>query len=315
MSHPIDASVKHLVTEWLADWLPLSGRRADGPVEVIDADLSTVTAQADKVLRVGGEPPWLLHLELQNYRDPELAARVHHYNALLEYRHGLPVWTVVVMLSRAANHASVTGVFERGFPGEIPYRMFRYQVIRVWQLPPETFLAGALGTLPLAPLSDMTEEELPAVVGRIAERIHQEAPRETRGELWTATSVLMGMRYPRELIREVMEMAVNMNLEDNTFVQYLLEKGEAKGQAEGRVEEARKILLRQGGVRFGPPTPQVEAALAAITDLDRLEELGVRILARLPGTSSLPRRDQRGISRSPRCITAAKEFDFIEDRG
>ena len=56
MSHPIDASVKHLVTERLADWLPLSGRAATGPLEVIDADLSTVTAYADKVRRVGGDP-------------------------------------------------------------------------------------------------------------------------------------------------------------------------------------------------------------------------------------------------------------------
>ena len=83
MPHPFDASIKHLVTEWLADWLPLSGRRADGPVEVIDADLSTVTAAADKVLHVRGRLPWLLHLELQSYRDPELAARIQFYNALL----------------------------------------------------------------------------------------------------------------------------------------------------------------------------------------------------------------------------------------
>ena len=145
MSHPIDASVKHLVTEWLPDWLPLSGRRADGPVEVIDADLSTVTAQADKVLRVGGDPPWLLHLELQSYRDPELAARVHHYNALLEYRHGAPVWSAVVVLNRPADHATLTGVFERSFPGELPYRMFRYQVVRVWQMPTETFLTVGWG--------------------------------------------------------------------------------------------------------------------------------------------------------------------------
>jgi predicted transposase YdaD len=291
MSHPIDANVKHLVTEWLPDWLPLSGRRADGPVEVIDADLSTVTAQADKVLRVGGEPPWLLHLELQSYRDPELAGRVHHYNALLEYRHGSPVWSVVVILNRPADHASLTGLFERGFPGERPYRMFRYQVVRVWEMRPERFLTGGLGTLPLAPLSDMTAEELPAVVARMAERFRQEAARETRGELWTASSVLMGLRYPRILIREIMQMAVNMNLEDNTFVQYLLEKGEAKGrvegeakgraegEAQGRAEEARKLLLRQGGVRFGSPPPQVERALAAITDLDRLEQLGERLLS------------------------------------
>jgi uncharacterized protein DUF4351 len=269
MSHPIDASVKHLVSERLADWLPLSGRRAEGPVEVIDADLSTVTAQADKVLRVGGDPPWLLHLELQSYRDPGLAARVHHYNALLEYRHGAPVWSVVVMLSRAANHASVTGVFERGFPAEAPYRTFRYQVVRVWEMPPEPFLAGGLGTMPLALLSDVTKKDVPDIIRRMQERVRPETP-EARGEFWQAATTLMGVRFPPAWIEEVMKMGVNIELEGNTFVQYLLDKG--------RAEEARKLLLRQGAVRFGPATPQVEATLAGMTDLNRLEELGVRML-------------------------------------
>ncbi len=268
MSHPIDASVKHLVTEWLPDWLPLSGRPADGPVEVIDADLSTVTAQADKVLRVGGDPPWLLHLELQSYRDPELAVRVHHYNALLEYRHGAPVWSVVVVLNRPADHAALTGVFERGFPGELPYRMFRYQVVRVWQMPPETFLTGGLGTLPLAPLSDVAEGDLPGVVRRMEERIKVEMPEADRGPVWTATGVLMGLRYAPGVVAHLLQGVSGM--EESTFYQYIM--------AKGAVKEAQKILLNQGRTRFGPASQQVERTIAGIADLEQLERLTERLL-------------------------------------
>ena len=56
MPFPYDASMKHLLSARLADWLPLSGRPVTGPVEVMDAELSTVTAAADKVVRVGGPP-------------------------------------------------------------------------------------------------------------------------------------------------------------------------------------------------------------------------------------------------------------------
>jgi hypothetical protein len=41
--------------------------------------------------------------------------------------------------------------------------------------------------------------------------------------------------------------------------------------AEGRAEEARRILLELGGKRFGPPDRRTRAALAQITDLERLE--------------------------------------------
>lgn len=47
---------------------------------------------------------------------------------------------------------------------------------------------------------------------------------------------------------------------------------------EGRGEEARKLLLLQGERRFGPPDAATVAAVRAITDLERLERLGVRLL-------------------------------------
>ncbi len=49
---------------------------------------------------------------------------------------------------------------ERGFPDEVPYNVFRYRVIRVWQLPPDPLLTGGLGTLPLAPISAVTVGDL-----------------------------------------------------------------------------------------------------------------------------------------------------------
>ncbi len=52
MSHPYDASTKYLIETRLADWLPLCGRTTTAELEIINADLSTVTAAADRVLLV-----------------------------------------------------------------------------------------------------------------------------------------------------------------------------------------------------------------------------------------------------------------------
>ena len=103
MSHPYDASTKYLVQTRLGDWLPLSGRTTSAPIQIIDADLATVTAAADRVLRVGDDPPWLLHLELQSSRDPDLVPNLPVYNVLLQRRHGLLVRTLVVLLRRSAD--------------------------------------------------------------------------------------------------------------------------------------------------------------------------------------------------------------------
>jgi len=51
----------------------------------------------------------------------------------------------------------------------------------------------------------------------------------------------------------------------------------AEGCEEGRLEADRRMLLRVGEDRFGTgPTPEQEAAIAAMTDPDRLEALVLR---------------------------------------
>ena len=51
-----------------------------------------------------------------------------------------------------------------------------------------------------------------------------------------------------------------------------------EGQAEGQTKEARRILLLQGRRRFGEPTAEVVAALDSLADVEKLEQLSMRLL-------------------------------------
>jgi predicted transposase YdaD len=67
-------------------------------------------------------------------------------------------------------------------------------------------------------------------------------------------------------------------MQESSTYQHILQLGEQKGRQEGRQEGQVCVLLRQGRRRFGPPTAADEAALLAITDLDRLDRLTDAVL-------------------------------------
>ncbi|MGQ7396561.1 hypothetical protein ACTGYH_12730, partial [Streptococcus suis] len=61
-----DATLKDIIEPYVLRWLKLPV----APARMIEADLSTVSAEADKVLWVDAKPkPWILHLELQADHD------------------------------------------------------------------------------------------------------------------------------------------------------------------------------------------------------------------------------------------------------
>ncbi len=59
-------------------------------------------------------------------------------------------------------------------------------------------------------------------------------------------------------------------MKESVTYQAILEEGEAN--------EARKILLLLGRRRFGEPSSEAVAALDGVTDVQKLEELAVRLL-------------------------------------
>jgi predicted transposase YdaD len=277
MARDYDPTVKALVEVEPGSWLPLAGR-PPAPVTVIDADVSALlSGAADKFLHVHADPEYVLHLDFQSGHDSaHLPRRLRLYNAVAGYRTGLAVRSTAVLLRPEADSPRLTGTLELTLPGDEPEEVFRYRVIRVWQLPVEPLLAGGLGTLPLAPISDVSQSQLPGVIRRMKVRLRRERRAK---ELWTATEVLLGLRYPPDLVDILLRGVTGMK-ESSTYQRIVAEglaegrtEGLAEGLAKGRTEEARRVLLLLGEEQFGAPDPPTRTAIDGIENVERLEQL------------------------------------------
>jgi predicted transposase YdaD len=194
------------------------------------------------------------------------------YNSALFRRHGLLVRSLLVLLHRGADSPQLTGFYERGFPDQPSDVTLRYALVRVWQVPAEKWLSGGLGLVPLAPLGAVEAEELPGVIAQMKKRLGRKVVPAQAADLWSATYILMGLRFERALIQKLLQGVVTMK--ESVTYQAILQEGEAKGE----IEEAKKILVLQGRNRFGEPPAQVLAAIAAVSDVKQLEDLSVRLL-------------------------------------
>lgn len=272
---PFDPTLKSLVEVGPADWTVFAGQPA-APTRIIDADIATVSGAADKVLRVEATPPYILHLEFVAGHDAaDLPTALNKRNILLDDRHELLVRTVVVLLRPSADSPALTGVRRRAFPQESAYNVFGYRVIRVWQIPPEQLLAGGLGTLPLAPISAVTEAELSGIIRKMESRLRRREAQRWAPQLWAATYILLGLRHSPAVAQTLLQGVRSMK--ESTTYQAILKEGLQEGLAEGAVKEARKLLLRMGSKHLGRPSARTQTALAKIADLGRLEALIERL--------------------------------------
>jgi hypothetical protein len=265
-SKPFDATLKELIEVDASAWLAFAGLAHCQSFTFVDADLSTVSAAADKVLRVEeAAGPSLLNLELEARHAADAPGRLHLYSTLLQHRHGLPVRSVLLLLRREANASAVTGTLVQHLPGDpVPYDVFRYRVIRLWDVPVADLLKGGLGTLPLAPLTDEAVVDLTAVVGQVEQRFRSEASAAEADKLRAATFVLLGLRYEPAVIEKLFQGVTSM--EESSTYQWLISRGE------------KRALLLQGRKKFGQPDEAVQATLDKLTDRAVLDQLCERIL-------------------------------------
>lgn len=280
MSKPYDVTTKELLEAGPEAWLKLAGIEVTAPVALVDSNLSSLVMEADKVVAVMGDPQWLIHVEFQTGSELRFELRLLRYNVVLEYKHECPVLSLVVLLRKEADSPRLTGEFQRQLPDGSTYDSFRYRVVRVWELSPDTLLEGELATLPLAPIAAASVEELPDIIHRIRRRLEANASLPEARHAWAATYLLLGLKYSPELI-DTLPLGVELMKESSTYqaiVKTSEARGEAIGEAIGRMEEARKAVLRIGGQRFGGVPAEVPERLKAITDLEQLEQLYDRLL-------------------------------------
>lgn len=279
---PYDAATKQLVESHPGDWIACLGL-PPGKTEVIDAELSTVSAEADRVIRVrggaaAGASDYLAHIEFQSSQDADMPARLARYNLLLWYANRLPVVSVVVLRRRSADSSAITGRLQIERPdSSAPYLQFEYEALRVWEQPPERFLSAGRGTLPLAFLADVERDEVPGIVRAVEERLRQEAaPQGESATLWTTAFILMGLRFDSAFTERILQGVRQMK--ESVTYQAILQEGREQGLEQGRMDEARHLIVRQGTRRFGAPDAATVAALEAVTSRERLEALADRLL-------------------------------------
>jgi predicted transposase YdaD len=169
----------------------------------------------------------------------------------------------------------LTGLYERQAPDGSVTNRYNYRVVRLWTEDPEQYVNAGVALVPLAPLADVKEESLPGLVQRMAARFNAEPPSRA-AKLWTATYLLMGLRYSEEIALHILEGVANM--QQSATYQAILREGRNEGLIEGRLTGERQLLIRQGTERFGQPDAATVAAIEAIEELNRLESLGERIL-------------------------------------
>jgi hypothetical protein len=268
MAKRFDAVTRSILEKHPVNWAAIDDLVRGAAVDVINSDLSTLTTEADKVLRVNGPKPWLIHVEFQTRHDRKLPLPVLRYNTLLSYRHGLPVHSMAVLLHRAADGDDLDGVLRLSSPDGRCGLEFHYHVVRVWELDLENLLAGGIGTLPLAPLAASSEAEMPRIVKAMMQRVDPAATSADEREFWAASAMLASLRFPWESIKHWFQGVTAM--QESSMNQGLLR--------EGRAEEARRILFLQGEGRFGVPDEESRTKLESMSDVEQLERLAERIL-------------------------------------
>ncbi len=278
VSKPYDATIKDLAAVGPADFVSWFDGPTTRAVTVLNVDLSTVTTAADVVFGIGDPMAEILHLDAQAGPSATKHLDVLAYNVLLHRQYQVPVRSIVLLLREQAVHPNMTGRVQYGTRPERGRMDFRFEVIRLWEIPADQLLRSSLATAPLAVLGKLPEtlglkDGLAAVVRQLAERLQRESAGQA-DRLMTAAYILTGLRLksPDE-VRQLFQGASIAMRESVTF-QAILEEG----REEGRVEELHRTILRLGHRRFGEGDETIRNQIEAMRDIDRLEDLTERLL-------------------------------------
>ncbi len=248
-------SEKHPAT--FASWVlgtPQTG------VTVLKTELSIEPIRADYVTFLQLQER-ILHLEFQTKLEstPPLPLRMLDYWVRLYRLYRLPITQVVVLLLPSTPETVIETVFN------VETTRHEYRVICLWQENPELFLNNQ-ALLPLAPLTATTQPQV--LLQQVVERVNQLEQRE-RLEISAYTQILAGLKYEKDLIRNLFREGV---MRESVIYQEILAEGEQRGE-----QRERSLIVRQLTRRVGELPQEVREQIESL-DLEQLENLGEALL-------------------------------------
>jgi predicted transposase/invertase (TIGR01784 family) len=234
-------------------------------VKILKTELSIEPIRADYVsfLQLTG---CILHLEFQTKLEstPPLPLRMLDYWVRLYRLYRLPITQVMVLLLPPPPET----VIETSF--NLETTRHEYRVMRMWEENPEIFLNDE-ALLPLAPLAATNQPAI--LLQQVVEKVNQVAVNK-RGEISAYTQILAGLKYRKELIRQLFREEI---MRDSVIYQEIFEEGEQRGEQRGREEGERSLVLRLLTRRVGELPQQVRQRIETLP-LEQLENLGEALL-------------------------------------
>jgi hypothetical protein len=271
MAKPFDATLNALIDDHVGDWARFLAGRCGvpmGEVTSLDTDQSA-TLQPDRLFRIDGPSPAVLHLELESTSRLGIPRELLRYNAFAHHLTELPVASTLVLLRPRAKASDQSGEYVVAGPGGQTFVHFRYTVIRVWQESVADLLAAGPGVAPLAILTDEAYADVPSAFGRFRESLRAAGvPDNIERGLIGSTFVLCGLRLDPARI-DALYRSLSMTLEDSTTYQWIVNRGAVRG--------IKDTILRLGNSRFGPAPETTRAAIEGMTDRGQLERIADRL--------------------------------------
>lgn len=213
--------------------------------------LKGLERRLDGVLEPQDSARPLLFVEFQAYRDPGLLWRWLQgiVTYLVQRRYIGPVTGLVVYL-KAGDEAGVS--LELGWERSLLLR-FQPRSLVLGDMEPQELLDSNRPELwPLLPLTRIAVSELPRALPRWADGIKDSSlPAELRGDLLGLLGAFASHRLPALAFDELAGLLGGISLKDTPLGQMLLEEGRKEGRQEGRLQEARALLLDLSRERFG----------------------------------------------------------------
>jgi predicted transposase/invertase (TIGR01784 family) len=260
-----DNTCKYLAenfTEDIASWL--IGSRVE-LTELNPTELNVEPIRADSLILLTNDD-LILHVEFQTIPKPNLPFRMTDYR-LRAYRK-LPhkrMKQVVVYLTRTQSDLVYETVFE------LENTRHEFDVIRLWEQPASIFLESE-GLYPFAILAQTDDPE--SILRTVAARIEEIGAGKVQSDLAATAFVLAGLVLNRDLVKQILRRDIMR--ESVTYLD-ILEEGEIKGKTEGRIEEAKGLVLRQLTRKLGNISLNLLAKIEALP-LEQVESLGEDLL-------------------------------------
>jgi predicted transposase YdaD len=212
------------------------------------------------------EKQFILHVEFQLKRDPEMGQRLWHYNALTYIHTKLSVYSVVIYLQEDKKPA-VQSPYVIWLPNGKPTQRLDFDTIKLWEVEPEAIeQTGLVGLLPLLPLTKGGQNR--QTVLRMIDKLKNVG---TQGLIvsgyacsclvFTAEDELKWLKGRFFEMRDILR---------DTWVYQEISN---EGKEEAREEELRNILIRITTLRFPDLVSQAQKQTEQVKSPEQLRTM------------------------------------------